>query len=128
MLLQFPIFISLYWMFIKHFDLRGATFIPGWITDLSTSESVYSFAPFSLPFLGSELHLLPFLMVGTQILTTKITQAKAAQSSGQMKFMTYGLPFFLFFVLYNMPSGLLLYWTVSNVLTMFQQMWFNHKK
>lgn len=128
LLLQFPILISLFWVFMKHFDLRGAVFISGWITDLSAPESIFNFAPLSLPFIGSDLRLLPILMVGTQILTTKVTQSNAAQSNGQMKFMTYGLPVIFFFILYNMPSGLLVYWTISNLLTLLQQMYFNKRK
>ena len=38
-----------------------------------------------------------------------------------MKFMMYGMPFLFFFMFYNVPSGLLLYWTVSNVLQIGQQ-------
>ena len=42
-------------------------------------------------------------------------------NQGQMKFMMYGLPLIFFFMFYNVPSGLLLYWTVSNILQMGQQ-------
>ena len=41
MLIQFPIFIAMYSLFNNHFDLRGASFIPGWINDLSLPEAVY---------------------------------------------------------------------------------------
>jgi YidC/Oxa1 family membrane protein insertase len=47
------------------------------------------------------------------------------QSNGQMKFMMYGMPIIFFFIFYNSPSGLLLYWTVSNILTMVQQIYIN---
>ena len=42
-----------------------------------------------------------------------------------MKFMMYGLPLIFFFLFYNVPSGLLLYWTVSNILQIGQQMIIN---
>ena len=42
-----------------------------------------------------------------------------------MKLMMYGMPIMFFFVLYDVPSGLLLYWIVSNVLTIAQQMVIN---
>ena len=49
MLLQFPIFIALYGLLNKHFELRGAMFIPGWIEDLSLPEAIFTFSRFSLP-------------------------------------------------------------------------------
>ncbi len=117
MALQFPFFIAMFGLFNNHFDLRGATFIPGWINDLSAPESIWNFGEFTLPFLGwNDLRLLPILFVGTQLITSKLMQTPQA-SSGNMKMMTYMLPIVFFFVLYNMPSGLLVYWIVTNVLT-----------
>ncbi|HKJ85252.1 MAG TPA: YidC/Oxa1 family membrane protein insertase, partial [Spirochaetia bacterium] len=58
-----------------------------------------------------------------------LTQTPSAtQSSGQMKFMQYGLPLMFFFILYNVPSGLLVYWIFSNVLTSAQQYYYNKVK
>ena len=45
-----------------------------------------------------------------------------------MKFMTYGMPIMFFFILYNAPSGLLLYWTMQSVFSMIQQIWVNRRK
>ncbi|MFW5827941.1 MAG: YidC/Oxa1 family membrane protein insertase, partial [Alkalispirochaeta sp.] len=45
----------------------------------------------------------------------------AGTSNSQMKFMQYGLPIMFFFILCNMPSGLLVYWIFSNILTVGQQ-------
>ena len=42
-----------------------------------------------------------------------------------MKLMMYGMPLFFFFMFYNAPAGLLLYWTVSNFLQLIQQMFIN---
>jgi YidC/Oxa1 family membrane protein insertase len=127
MALQFPFFIAMFGLFNNHFDLRGATFIPGWITDLSSPESIWNFGEFTLPFLGwNDLRLLPVLFVATQLVTSKTMQTPQA-SAGNMKMMTYMLPVVFFFVLYNMPSGLLVYWIVTNVLTAGQQ-YFNKIK
>ena len=124
-LLQMPIFIALYGLLNKHFDLRGAVFIQGWINDLSAPETIFTL-PFSIPFLGwNEIHLLPFLFVGTQLLSSKYMSAGAGASNSQMKMMTYMMPIMFFFILYDMPSGLLLYWTITNVLTTAQQAWIN---
>ena len=44
-----------------------------------------------------------------------------------MKFMTYGMPIIFFFILYSAPSGLLLYWSAQNALSMIQQFYTNRK-
>ncbi len=129
-MLQMPVFIALYGLLNKHFDLRGAVFIQGWINDLSAPETIFTL-PFTIPFLGwSEIHLLPFLFVGTQLVSSKqMSAGSAGMSNSQMKMMTYMMPIMFFFILYNMPSGLLLYWTVTNALTMGQQMFISwHRK
>jgi len=121
LLLQMPIFIALYGLLNKHFDLRGAVFIPGWITDLSGPETIFSL-PFSIPFLGTDIHLLPILFALTMVISTKtMQQPGAAGQQGSMKMMMYFMPLFLFFVLYSAPSGLLIYWIMTNFLTMIQQ-------
>ena len=45
-----------------------------------------------------------------------------------MKMMTYGMPLMFFFVLYSAPSGLILYWSVMNAISIFQQIYTNKKK
>jgi len=128
MLLQFPILIAFYGLLNKHFELRGAMFIPGWIPDLSVPETVFTLG-FKIPLLGSEIHLLPIIYTVSMILSMTITNAQnkatTAQNAGTMKFMTYGMPIIFFFILYSAPSGLLLYWTVSNILSIIQQLYVN---
>ncbi len=128
--LQFPFFIAMFGVFNNHFDLRGATFIPGWITDLSAPESIWNFGSFTMPLLGwNDLRLLPILFVGSQLLSSKLMQNPAAGgSSSQMKMMQYGMPIMFFFILYNMPSGLLVYWIFSNMLTVGQQFFSTQKR
>ncbi len=128
MLFQFPIFIALYGLLNKHFELRGAVFIPGWINDLSLPESVFNFAPLSLPFIGSDLRLLPILYGTSMVLSFSLTQATTPQAGMTGKFMKYGMPIMLFFVLYSAPSGLLLYWMVMNFISIGQQMYMNKKR
>jgi YidC/Oxa1 family membrane protein insertase len=127
MLLQIPIFISMYSLFNNHFDLRGAMFIPGWIPDLSIPESILDFPEgFKLPLLGwTALRLLPFIYVGSQLIYGKVTQTPGQQTNSQMKMMLYVMPVMFFFILYNVPSGLLIYWIFSNILTMVQQIIIN---
>jgi YidC/Oxa1 family membrane protein insertase len=126
MLLQIPIFFAMYNLFNNHFDLRGAMFIPKWIPDLSLPESVYHFTNFRMPILGwTDLRLLPFIYVGSQLLYGKVTQTPDQQGNSQMKMMLYAMPIVFFFILYDVPSGLLIYWIFSNVLTMVQQVAIN---
>ena len=127
MLVQLPIFFAMYNLFNSHFDLRNAMFIPGWIPDLSLPEAIYNFPDnFRLPLLGwSAIRLLPFIYVGSQLLYGKVTQTPDQKGNNQMKLMMYAMPIVFFFVLYDVPSGLLLYWIMSNVLTMVQQLSIN---
>ena len=125
-LIQFPILLAMYGLLNKHFELRGAMFIPGWIMDLSAPESVLSF-PFTIPFIGNELHLLPIIYLATMMLLMIYTQkSTGGANNGAMQiFMTYLFPIIFFFVLYNTSSGLLLYWTMSNVFSIIQQFFTN---
>ena len=127
MALQLPIFFAMYNLFNNHFDLRGAMFIPGWIPDLSVPEAIYQFpGNFKLPLLGwTALRLLPFIYVGSQLLYGKVTQTPDQKGNSQMKLMLYAMPVIFFFILYDVPSGLLLYWIMSNILTMVQQVGIN---
>ena len=127
LLLQMPVFFALYNLLNSHFELRGALFIPGWIPDLSAPESVLNF-PFALPLIGwTALRLLPLLMVASQILSSKFTQPSGSSQQGgaQAKLFAYALPIVFLFILYDMPSGLVLYWTVQNVLSTAQQVYIN---
>ncbi|MCR5620322.1 MAG: membrane protein insertase YidC [Treponema sp.] len=130
MVLQMMVLFALYNVFNNHFEFRGASFIHGWIDDLSVGDSLFTWEkqiPFISSFTMNTLRLLPFIYTGSQLLSGVITQygnpAGANQSS--MKFMMYGMPLMFFFLFYNVPSGLLLYWTVSNILQIGQQVIIN---
>jgi YidC/Oxa1 family membrane protein insertase len=131
MILQMFILFALYNVFNNYFEFRGASFIKGWIDDLSEGEYIWSWKreiPLLSSFSQNKLRLLPIIYTLSQLITGKITQyggAGTAQSQSQMKFMMYGMPILFFFILYNVPSGLLIYWIVSNVLQMVQQLLIN---
>jgi YidC/Oxa1 family membrane protein insertase len=105
-------------------------FIPGWIEDLSLPESIFHFGSVSLPFIGSDIRLLPILYGASMIFSFKISQAGGASTQSGMtgKFMMYGMPIMFFFILYNAPAGLLLYWMVMNVISIGQQVYMNKKR
>lgn len=132
MLFQFLILFAMYNLFNNYFEFRGAMFIPKWIPDLSTGDSVWSWnkeIAILSGFTGNHLRLLPIIYTATQLLSGKITQYGQTPGNGQseatMKFMMYGMPLMFFFLFYNAPSGLLLYWLTSNILQIFQQLIIN---
>ena len=130
MIIQMLILFALYNVFNNYFEFRGASFIKGWIDDLSVGDSIWSWNKniFLISgFTQNNLRILPFVYTGSQLLNGKITQygGSAGANAGQMKFMMYGMPILFFFVFYNVPSGLLLYWSVSNILQIGQQIVIN---
>lgn len=131
MILQMIILFSLYNVFNNYFEFRGASFIKGWIDDLSVGDSIWSWER-SIPLLSglsqNNVRILPFIYLASQLLNSKITQyggAASAQNKNQMMLMMYVLPVAMFFIFYNVPSGLLLYWTTSNILQIGQQLVIN---
>ena len=129
MLVQFLILWSMYNLFNNYFEFRGSSFIPHWIEDLSSGDSIYVFK-FNIPFFGNHLRILPLIYLASQLLFGKITNmggtaGAAGSSQAQMKMMMYGMPILFFVLFYNAPSGLLLYWTVSNIFQMVQQVIIN---
>lgn len=108
MLLQMPIFFALFGLLYTSIELRGAGFI-WWIKDLSLPDTVGYLA-------GFPINILPILMG----LTTVIQQKMTTVDPRQAKMMLF-MPVFMTFIFYNFPSGLVLYWSVTNVLTIGQQ-------
>ncbi|MBP5402076.1 MAG: membrane protein insertase YidC [Treponema sp.] len=126
---QMMALIAVFNLFNNYFEFRGAGFIKGWIDDLSSGDCILTWNT-DLPFVGNCLRILPIIYLFSQLFYGKITQmggagAGAAANPGTMKFMTYGLPILFSFMFYNAPSGLLLFWTISNLIQMVQQLVIN---
>lgn len=107
LLLQMPIFFALYNLFGRTIELRQAPFI-WWITDLSV--------PDELRVAGMGVHVLPLLMGASMWLQQKMTMKDPKQAM-----LVYLMPIVMVFIFWKMTSGLVLYWTVFNVLTIGQQ-------
>lgn len=127
LLLQMPVFFALFNVLRNTIELRGAPFAL-WISDLSSPDVLFEFG-FSIPFIGNEFHLLPILMGGAMVLQTKMGASPTGEASAaaQTKMMSTMMPIMFTFFFYGMPSGLVLYWIVNNILTIIQQ-YYVHKE
>ena len=103
MLLQMPVFISLFNVLYMSIDLRQAPFM-FWVTDLSLQDPFY---------------VLPILMGATMFIQQKITPN--TMDPTQAKIMLV-LPIGMTFLFINFPAGLVLYWMTNNILTITQQL------
>jgi YidC/Oxa1 family membrane protein insertase len=108
MLLQMPLFIALYQVLFNAIELRQAPFV-AWITDLSAPDHLFTVA-------GFPVRLLPIIMLGSGLLAQLVTPSDPRQKPTMYMMNVVMLVFF-----YNLPSGLVLYWTIMNVLTALQQ-------
>jgi YidC/Oxa1 family membrane protein insertase len=114
MVLQFPVFIGLFYALRSTIQLRQSPFF-GWIDDLASPEML-----FEIPGLGLPVRVLPLIMGGTMVLQQKITPMQA--DPAQAKMMMTVMPVMMTFVFYTFPSGLVLYWMVSNMLAITHQL------
>ena len=116
-LLQMPLLFALFTVFRSSIELRGAPFML-WINDLSRPDAVFDLG-INIPLYGSQVAILPLLMGITMFIQMKSTPMP--QSGGQQKFMMYFMNGFFVLIFNQFPSGLVLYYTLFNVLTILQQ-------
>lgn len=107
MVLQMPIFFSLYNVFSNTIELRQAPFLL-WIQDLSVPDEVLVG--------GLGLHVLPLLMAVSMFFQQKMTMKDPKQAA-----LVYLMPVMMVFIFWKLSSGLVLYWTVFNILSIAQQ-------
>lgn len=107
-LIQIPVFIALYWALLESVELRQAPWIL-WIKDLSAPDPYF---------------ILPVLM-GASMLAQQMLSAVAMDPMQKKIMMAMPVVFTFFFLFF--PSGLVLYWTVNNLLTIAQQYTINKK-
>jgi YidC/Oxa1 family membrane protein insertase len=102
MLIQIPVFISLYWVLLEAVELRQAPFV-GWIQDLSAQDPYY---------------ILPVLMTASMYLQQRMSPKPPDPVQAKVMMImpiAFSVMFFFF------PAGLVLYWVVNNVLSIAQQ-------
>lgn len=125
--IQIPIFFALYKVFFVTLDMRHATFY-GWIHDLSAPDPTSIFNLFGLlPFTVSEfltIGIWPILMGITMFLQQKASPTTTDPIQAKVLKL---MPFILTVLLASFPSGLVIYWTWSNTLSILQQLYINHK-
>ncbi len=117
MLLQMPLLFALFQVFRTTIELRNEPFI-WWIKDLSAPDVIINL-PFSVPLYGDHVAFLPILMALSTYIQQKMMSGGIQQP--QQKMMQNVMMVFFFLIFNNFPSGLNLYYTLFNVLTIAQQ-------
>ena len=120
MLLQMPLLFALFIVFRSTIELRGAPFA-FWIDDLSRPDALIGL-PFFIPLYGDQISILPFVMGLSMFVQQKMSTVSA---NPQQKMMTQFMSVFMIVLFNQFPSGLNLYYTLFNILTIFQQRFIN---
>lgn len=107
LILQIPIFFAIWDMLQYSLELRSASFL--WIKSLALPDTIGHLG--SIP-----INILPLVMGATMLLQQTQTSTDPKQKS-----MMYILPIVFLFFFWKMPSGLVLYWTIQNILSIVQQ-------
>jgi YidC/Oxa1 family membrane protein insertase len=102
MLIQIPVFISLYWVLLSSVEIRNAPWIL-WIHDLAVPDPHY---------------ILPIIMAVSMWVQTKLNPVPPDPI--QAKVMLY-MPIIFSIMFFFFPAGLVLYWVVNNILSIAQQ-------
>lgn len=129
MLIQIPFLIGMFDLLKTTFELRGASFIPGWIDNLTSPDVLFSWSAPVLPLIGNQFHLLPILlgivMFFQQRMMTDMPKDKSQMTEQQkQQKLSANLMSVVFCVMfYNFPSGLNIYWLSSTLLGVLQQWW-----
>lgn len=115
MLLQMPVWFALYRALWSAVDLYQQSFL--WLSDLTAPES-------GIPWLSIGVGALMYLQ---QVLTPMSSGATTEAAQMQMKIMRYGMPAFMVFIMYQLPSGLVFYVCVNSIVSIVQQFVINKR-
>lgn len=128
LLIQMPFLIGMFDLLKSTFELRGASFIPGWIDDLTAPDVLFSWTT-PIFFIGNQFHLLPILLGLVMFLQQKLMATGPTDPNlmtdqqRQQKAMGTMMPVLFAVMFYHFPSGLNIYWLSSMLLGMLQQWW-----
>jgi YidC/Oxa1 family membrane protein insertase len=117
-LIQLPVFYALFCFFPVAFELRGKSFL--WADDLSMYDVIFEL-PFYIPLYGDHVSLFPITAGFAMFFYTKMSGTQQMQPTQpgmpNMKLIMYIIPFSIIIFFNNFASGLSLYYTISNILT-----------
>lgn len=119
LLLQMPIFFALYPALKYSIGLRQASF-GFWLKDLSVSD----------PYMILPIAMGAFMFLQQKLMTKKPSQGmddKQKAAAQSQKIMLYAMPVLMIVIFRNLPAGLVLYWTVFNILSILQQIIINRR-
>lgn len=128
LLIQLPFLIGMFDLLKSTFELRGASFIPGWIDNLTAPDVLFSWN-YPIIFFGTDFHLLPFILgaimwIQQRFSTPLPKDPKLLTDQQRQQKMMGNIMTVVFTVMfYNFPSGLNIYWLSSMALGILQQWW-----
>ncbi|ASD30623.1 putative inner membrane protein translocase component YidC [Chlamydia abortus] len=129
LLIQLPFLIAMFDLLKSSFLLRGASFIPGWIDNLTAPDVLFSWTT-PVWFIGNEFHLLPILLGVVMFIQQKLSalqkKGPVTDQQRQQEAMGTMMALLFTFMFYNFPSGLNIYWFSSMLLGLIQQ-WVTNK-
>lgn len=131
-LIQIPFFLGLFDLLKTSFGLRGASFIPGWIDNLTAPDILFSWST-PLWFFGTSFHLLPIISGALMFLQQRLSSAMQqnatplTEQQKQMRMVSNIMAPVFVVLFYNMPSGLNIYWIFSTIFGILQE-WLMRKR
>ncbi|WP_339071128.1 membrane protein insertase YidC [Pseudomonas idahonensis] len=119
-LIQIPIFVALYHLLGQVFELRNEPFL--WMKTLAQPDQLFSF-DIDIPFFGKYFNLLPVLMALSTLLSIKFSSASStnATEAFRQRFFLWLMALVFFLLFYSFPSGMVMYWTMANILQFIHQ-------
>jgi membrane protein insertase Oxa1/YidC/SpoIIIJ len=113
--IQIPVFFAAYHMLSEHIALSNTSFL--WIKDLSFPDHLLKL-PFTIPIFGEYFNILPFIMTSITICASWIHTDTSLSVSLQKKqrINLYWMAALFFLLLYTSPAGMVIYWTMNNIL------------
>lgn len=112
LLLQIPIFFALYDVLTSMLSMKKGVFL--WIKDLTLPDRIahIEFLKYTL-IIPTDINLLPIIMTALSVIYSLLTSTESKKFS----FTTILFPILFLFIFWNLPSGLVLYWTAYNLLS-----------